>query len=171
MYDKQKLGQDRFCGGVTSTIMAWIQRGAYDGSLDLKDKEGKAAGSVALSCKFERPSGPGGPPGPPPGVGPPRGVALGGPPPADEPARDPNDKFTDKEIREAFEAFDLDHNSFVGAAEIRHVLINIGENVTDEEVDEVNKEGVTPRRTRYHDLHTTQHMPSPSPAPTPATDD
>jgi hypothetical protein len=31
-------------------------------------------------------------------------------------------------------AFDLDHNNFVGAAEIRHVLVNIGENVTDEEV-------------------------------------
>ena len=34
-------------------------------------------------------------------------------------------------------AFDLDKNNFVGAAEIRHVLINIGEQVTDEEVDEM----------------------------------
>jgi Ca2+-binding EF-hand superfamily protein len=39
-----------------------------------------------------------------------------------------------REIKEAFMAFDLDHNNFVGAAEIRHVLVNIGENVTDEEV-------------------------------------
>jgi serine/threonine-protein phosphatase 2B regulatory subunit len=52
-------------------------------------------------------------------------------------ARDPNGKFTDDEIYEAFVAFDLDKNSFVGAAEIRHVLINIGEQVTDEEVDEM----------------------------------
>jgi serine/threonine-protein phosphatase 2B regulatory subunit len=35
------------------------------------------------------------------------------------------------------QAFDLDKNNFVGAAEIRHVLINIGETVTDEEVDEM----------------------------------
>merc|ERR1719440_455393 len=66
-------------------------------------------------------------------------------PPAYEAARDPSGKFTDQEIKEAFDAFDLDHNGFVGAAEIRHVLINIGEQVTDEEVDEminmVDKDG------------------------------
>merc|ERR550537_617517 len=59
--------------------------------------------------------------------------------------RDPNGKFTDQEIYDAFVAFDLDKNNFVGAAEIRHVLINIGETVTDEEVDEmirmVDKDG------------------------------
>lgn len=33
------------------------------------------------------------------------------------------------QIWEAFVAFDLDKNKFVGAAEIRHVLINIGEQV------------------------------------------
>ena len=31
-------------------------------------------------------------------------------------------------------SFDLDKNGYVGAAEIRHVLVNIGETVTDEEV-------------------------------------
>ena len=38
-------------------------------------------------------------------------------------------QFSDAEILEAFRAFDLDKNNFVGAAEIRHVLvsINIGE--------------------------------------------
>lgn len=60
-------------------------------------------------------------------------VALTG---SDAP-RDPSGKFTDDEIVEAFKAFDLDKNNFVGAAEIRHVLINIGEQVTDEEVDEM----------------------------------
>ena len=30
------------------------------------------------------------------------------------PARDPNGKFTDEEIWEAFTAFDLDKNNFVG---------------------------------------------------------
>ena len=38
-------------------------------------------------------------------------------------------KFSDDEILEAFVAFDLDKNNFIGAAEIRHVLINIGEQV------------------------------------------
>lgn len=35
-----------------------------------------------------------------------------------------------RQIWEAFVAFDLDKNKFVGAAEIRHVLVNIGEQVT-----------------------------------------
>ena len=46
-----------------------------------------------------------------------------------EPPRDSSGKFTDEEILEAFKAFDLDKNNFIGAAEIRHVLINIGEQV------------------------------------------
>jgi len=62
-----------------------------------------------------------------------------------EAPRDPSGKFTDDEILEAFKAFDLDKNNFIGAAEIRHILINIGEQVTDEEVDEmirmVDKDG------------------------------
>ena len=44
---------------------------------------------------------------------------------------------TEKEIIEAFRSFDLDKNNYVGAAEIRHVLLNIGERPTDEEVDEM----------------------------------
>jgi len=38
---------------------------------------------------------------------------------------------------EAFKAFDLDKNQYVGAAELRHVFTSIGENVTDEEIDEM----------------------------------
>ena len=43
--------------------------------------------------------------------------------------------FNDEEIRAAFEFIDLDNNDYVGAAEIRHILICMGELVTDEEVD------------------------------------
>ena len=43
--------------------------------------------------------------------------------------------FVDDEIRAAFDFIDLDHNDYVGAAEIRHVLVCMGELVTDEEVD------------------------------------
>ena len=42
--------------------------------------------------------------------------------------------FTDDEILAAFQAFDLDKNNYIGAAEIKHILVNIGERVTDEEV-------------------------------------
>ena len=34
----------------------------------------------------------------------------------------------------AFKSFDLDNNSFVGAAELRQVYLALGENATDEEV-------------------------------------
>ena len=43
--------------------------------------------------------------------------------------------FVDDEIRAAFEFIDLDNNDYVGAAEIRHILVCMGELVTDEEVD------------------------------------
>ena len=51
--------------------------------------------------------------------------------------------FSDAEILEAFCAFDLDKNNFVGAAEIRHVLvsINIGEQAINEMIRMVGKDG------------------------------
>eukprot|EP00752_Nemacystus_decipiens_P004626 g4222.t1 len=44
-------------------------------------------------------------------------------------------EFTDEEIASAFKFLDLDHNLHIGAAEIRHILICMGELITDEEVD------------------------------------
>jgi len=44
-------------------------------------------------------------------------------------------EFTDEEIKNAFKFIDLDHNNFVGAAEIRHILVCMGELITDEEID------------------------------------
>mmetsp|Transcript_16218 Transcript_16218/g.22145 ORF Transcript_16218/g.22145 Transcript_16218/m.22145 type:complete len:1209 (-) Transcript_16218:67-3693(-) len=44
-------------------------------------------------------------------------------------------EFTDAEIMAAFKFIDLDHNNFVGAAEIRHILVCMGEMITDEEID------------------------------------
>lgn len=43
-------------------------------------------------------------------------------------------EFTDEEISSAFKFLDLDHNLHIGAAEIRHILICMGELITDEEV-------------------------------------
>uniref|UniRef100_A0A7S2LSI3 EF-hand domain-containing protein n=1 Tax=Zooxanthella nutricula TaxID=1333877 RepID=A0A7S2LSI3_9DINO len=45
--------------------------------------------------------------------------------------------FSDEEIKQAFDTFDLDKNRFVGASEISHILQVIGEEVTDEEIDEM----------------------------------
>lgn len=43
--------------------------------------------------------------------------------------------FTDEEIKETFELFDLNKNGYVGAAEIRYILDIVGEEVSDEEID------------------------------------
>jgi hypothetical protein len=131
--DKETVGNDKFMGRCKVSIMEWVANGRFEGDLDLVDKADKPVGRVTLAAKFERPNA-----GlllkddamvaaaadqkqPAYGVG---TVALGG-----EAPRDPSGKFTDDEILEAFKAFDLDKNNFIGAAEIRHVLINIGEQV------------------------------------------
>jgi serine/threonine-protein phosphatase 2B regulatory subunit len=158
VFDKEAVGKDKLIGRRTVSIMNWISKGSFDGDIEVQDEKMKGAGKVKLSVKFNKPGAPPAPPPPkaPPGKGP-AGVRMpGGAPPkgppggagaeqAPEAPRDPNGKFTDEEIKEAFEAFDLDHNNFVGAAELRHVLVNIGEQCTDEEVDEmirmVDKDG------------------------------
>lgn len=43
--------------------------------------------------------------------------------------------FSDKEIQEAFDFLDLDHNLSVGAEELRHILTCMGELVTTAEID------------------------------------
>ena len=48
--------------------------------------------------------------------------------------------FSEEEIREAFRVFDKDGNGFISAAELRHVMTNLGEKLTDEEVDEMIRE-------------------------------
>eukprot|EP00945_MAST-04E_sp_MAST-4E-sp1_P005999 g5999.t1 len=60
-------------------------------------------------------------------------------PEEEKPTRPPGSsmEFTDQEIKDAFHFLDLDKNGFIGAAEIRHILICMGELITDEEVDEM----------------------------------
>lgn len=45
--------------------------------------------------------------------------------------------FTDQEIKEAFDTFDMDTNQYISADEIRTIMDTIGEYVTDEEIDEM----------------------------------
>lgn len=44
-------------------------------------------------------------------------------------------EFTEQEVKDAFKFIDLDNNNFVGASEIRHILVCMGEMITDEEID------------------------------------
>lgn len=46
-----------------------------------------------------------------------------------------SDSFSDDEIKSTFELVDLDKNSHIGAAELRHILVCMGELITEEEID------------------------------------
>ncbi|XP_059512086.1 calmodulin-A-like [Myotis daubentonii] len=46
-----------------------------------------------------------------------------------------------EEIREAFQVFDRDGNGCISAAQVCHVMTNLGEKLIDDEVDEIIREG------------------------------
>ncbi|KAJ8765432.1 hypothetical protein K2173_013190 [Erythroxylum novogranatense] len=46
----------------------------------------------------------------------------------------------EEELKEAFKVFDKDQNGYISATELRHVMINLGEKLTDEEVEQMIKE-------------------------------
>jgi len=50
------------------------------------------------------------------------------------------DADSEEELRDAFRVFDKDGNGYISAAELRHVMKNLGEKLTDEEVDEMIRE-------------------------------
>src|SRR5439155_10851270 len=54
-------------------------------------------------------------------------------------ARKMKDTDSEEEIKEAFKVFDKDGNGYISAAELRHVMTNLGEKLTEEEVDEMVK--------------------------------
>ncbi|CAL9164593.1 unnamed protein product, partial [Musa hybrid cultivar] len=51
-----------------------------------------------------------------------------------------NETNIEEELKEAFKVFDKDQNGFISAAELRNVMINLGEKLTDEEVDQMIRE-------------------------------
>merc|ERR1711904_649212 len=55
-------------------------------------------------------------------------------------ARKMKDTDTEEGLIGAFKVFDRDGNGFISAAELRHVMTNLGEKLTDEEVDEMIRE-------------------------------
>ncbi|KAK8661438.1 hypothetical protein V6N13_091042 [Hibiscus sabdariffa] len=46
----------------------------------------------------------------------------------------------EEELKEAFKVFDNDQNGYISANELRYVMINLGEKLTDEEVEQMIKE-------------------------------
>lgn len=55
-------------------------------------------------------------------------------------ARRMRDNDTEEELRAAFAVFDKDQSGKISAAELRHVMTNLGEKLSDEEVDEMMRE-------------------------------
>lgn len=55
-------------------------------------------------------------------------------------ARKMKETDTEQEIREAFSIFDRDSNGYITASELKYVMSNLGEKLTDEEVEEMIKE-------------------------------
>ena len=55
-------------------------------------------------------------------------------------SRKMRDTDAEEELMEAFKVFDRDGNNFITSSELKHVMLALGEKVTDEEVDEMIRE-------------------------------
>ncbi|CDR97700.1 calmodulin [Babesia ovata] len=55
-------------------------------------------------------------------------------------ARKMKEGDTEEELVQAFKVFDRDGNGFISAQELRHVMTNLGEKLTNEEVEEMLRE-------------------------------
>merc|ERR1711957_575873 len=75
--------------------------------------------------------------------------------------------YSDGEIKQAFDTFDLDDNHFVGALEIRHILEIIGENATDDEIDEMIRmcDSDGKGQVTFDEFHRMMTQPAPPPPP------
>ncbi|ORY22500.1 hypothetical protein BCR39DRAFT_551441 [Naematelia encephala] len=55
-------------------------------------------------------------------------------------ARKMADTDTEEEIKEAFKVFDKDGNGYISSAELKHVMTNLGEKLSDAEISEMIRE-------------------------------
>jgi len=51
-----------------------------------------------------------------------------------------NDVNSEEDLLASFKVFDKDGNGFISAAELKHIMLNLGEKLNDEECDEMIKE-------------------------------
>jgi serine/threonine-protein phosphatase 2B regulatory subunit len=81
------------------------------------------------------------------------------------------DLFSDDEIKQAFDTFDLDRNRFVGAAELSHILNIMGEEVTDQEIDEMINmcDGDGDGQVTFDEFYKLMTQPPPLPTAPPAS--
>ena len=70
------------------------------------------------------------------------------------------DTDSEEELKEAFKVFDKDGNGFISASELRHVMTNLGEKLTDEEVDEMIREADVDGSTARRRQRTPRVLPS-----------
>ena len=50
------------------------------------------------------------------------------------------DTDSEEEIREAFRVFDKDGTGYISSADLRHVMANLGEKLTDQEIDKMMRQ-------------------------------
>lgn len=55
-------------------------------------------------------------------------------------ARKMKESNTEDDIRDAFRVFDTDNDGFISARELRAVMTKLGENLTDQEIEEMIRE-------------------------------
>ncbi|XP_048429082.1 calmodulin-like [Pyrus x bretschneideri] len=55
-------------------------------------------------------------------------------------ARKMKENDADDELKEAFKVFDKDQDGYISPNELRHVMVNLGERLTDEEVEQMIRE-------------------------------
>ena len=84
-----------------------------------------SANRIVMTHTFPTPAAPAPPPHAPTGTPPPHRS---------------QDGDSEAELMEAFKVFDKDGNGYISAAELRHVMTNLGEKLTDAEVDEMIRE-------------------------------
>ncbi|GBG31815.1 Calmodulin-1 [Hondaea fermentalgiana] len=160
VYDEDTIGSDDLIGKASFSLLPLFRKGVLDTWVTLRNKDtwGRVTkcGEVHLHLEFIAPPGVAYPLLQPDmdtfddterenrlrdesdeqaavakdsGFG--KGAFVNGRPPGS------TDEFTDADIESAFQFIDLNKNGFIGAGEIRHILVCMGELITDEEVDEM----------------------------------
>merc|ERR1712178_36022 len=74
-------------------------------------------------------------------------------------SRKMKDTDTEEELIEAFKIFDRDGSGYISATELRHVMTNLGEKLTDEELDEMICEADIDCRSVPASRHTVGNSP------------